>query len=47
MASAPTRRSAEERRREIVEIAIRHFAQNGYNGTSTERRVGAEAMPGG
>lgn len=37
MASAPTRRSAEERRREIVEIAIRHFAQNGYNGTSTDQ----------
>jgi AcrR family transcriptional regulator len=37
MASAPpTRRSAEERRREIVEIAISHFAQNGYNGTSTD-----------
>jgi AcrR family transcriptional regulator len=37
MASAPTRRSAEERRRELVEIAIRHFAQNGYNGTSTDQ----------
>lgn len=37
MASAPTRRSAEERRREIVEIAIAHFAQNGYNGTSTDQ----------
>ena len=37
MASASTRRSAEERRREIVEIAIRHFAQNGYNGTSTDQ----------
>ena len=37
MASAPTRRSAEERRREIVEIAISHFAQNGYNGTSTDQ----------
>jgi AcrR family transcriptional regulator len=37
MASAPTRRSAEDRRREIVEIAIRHFAQNGYNGTSTDQ----------
>src|SRR5215217_7818231 len=37
MASAPTRRSAEERRREIVEIAIRHFAMHGYNGTSTDQ----------
>ena len=37
MASAPIRRSAEERRLEIVEIAIRHFAQNGYNGTSTDQ----------
>jgi AcrR family transcriptional regulator len=37
MATATTRRSAEERRREIVEIAIRHFAQNGYNGTSTDQ----------
>jgi AcrR family transcriptional regulator len=37
MASAPTRRSAEERRREIVEIALSHFAQNGYNGTSTDQ----------
>ena len=37
MASAPTRRSAEERRREIVEIAIQHFALNGYNGTSTDQ----------
>jgi AcrR family transcriptional regulator len=37
MASAPTRRSADERRREIVEIAISHFAQNGYNATSTDQ----------
>ena len=38
MASAPqTRRSAEERRRELVEIAISHFAQHGYNGTSTDQ----------
>jgi AcrR family transcriptional regulator len=38
MASAPqTRRSADERRREIVEIAITHFAQHGYNGTSTDQ----------
>ena len=38
MASAPsTRRSADERRREIVEIAISHFAQHGYNGTSTDQ----------
>src|SRR5262245_49975192 len=38
MSAAPqTRRSAEERRREIVEIAISHFAQHGYNGTSTDQ----------
>ena len=38
MAAAPsTRRSAVERRREIVEIAISHFAQHGYNGTSTDQ----------
>jgi AcrR family transcriptional regulator len=38
MSTAPAaRRSAEERRREIVEIAISHFAQNGYNGTSTDQ----------
>src|ERR1700748_2782894 len=30
------RRSAEERREEIVEIALRHFAKGGYHGTSTE-----------
>src|ERR1044072_3740220 len=38
MAASPqTRRSADERRREIVEIAISHFAQHGYNGTSTDQ----------
>ena len=31
-----TRKSAEERREEIVGIAIRQFALSGYNGTSTE-----------
>jgi AcrR family transcriptional regulator len=31
-----TRRSAEDRREEIVEIAFRHFAEGGYHGTSTE-----------
>jgi AcrR family transcriptional regulator len=36
-AATSTRRSAEERRREIVEIAISHFAQHGYNGTSTDQ----------
>jgi AcrR family transcriptional regulator len=30
------RRSAEERREEIVEIGFRHFAEGGYHGTSTE-----------
>ena len=36
MAPTGTRRSAEERRREIIEIAIEHFALRGYNGTSTD-----------
>src|SRR5215210_3802455 len=36
MAATGTRRSAEERRREIIEIAIEHFALHGYNGTSTD-----------
>jgi AcrR family transcriptional regulator len=31
-----TRRTADERRDEIVTIAIRQFALSGYNGTSTE-----------
>jgi AcrR family transcriptional regulator len=30
------RKSAEERREEIIEIAIRHFAEGGYHGTSTD-----------
>jgi AcrR family transcriptional regulator len=30
------RRSAEERREEITGIALRHFAEGGYHGTSTE-----------
>jgi AcrR family transcriptional regulator len=38
MSAAPaTRRSADSRRHEIVEIAISHFAQHGYNGTSTDQ----------
>ena len=36
MAPTGTRRSAAERRREIIEIAIEHFALKGYNGTSTD-----------
>jgi len=36
MAPAGTRRSAAERRGEIIEIAIEHFALKGYNGTSTD-----------
>jgi AcrR family transcriptional regulator len=34
--AATPRKSAEERREEIVRIAIEHFALTGYNGTSTE-----------
>src|ERR671914_2446270 len=30
------RRSAEDRREEIVGIAFRHFGEGGYHGTSTE-----------
>jgi AcrR family transcriptional regulator len=30
------RKSASERRLELVEIALRHFAEGGYHGTSTE-----------
>src|SRR3954463_4156061 len=30
------RRSAEDRREEITGIALRHFAEGGYHGTSTE-----------
>src|SRR5918993_1402289 len=31
-----TRKSAEERREEILEVAVRHFAIGGLHGTSTE-----------
>jgi AcrR family transcriptional regulator len=34
------RRSADERRREIVEIAIEHFAFNGYKAASTNQVAG-------
>jgi AcrR family transcriptional regulator len=36
--SAPTtaRRSADERREEVLGIAVRHFAAGGYRGTSTD-----------
>jgi AcrR family transcriptional regulator len=37
MAATTTRRSAAERRGEIIEIAIEHFALRGYNGTSTDQ----------
>jgi AcrR family transcriptional regulator len=41
------RRSAEDRRAEIVEIAFRHFAEGGYHGTSTEAiaREGGISQP--
>jgi AcrR family transcriptional regulator len=43
----PARRSAEDRREEIVEIAFRHFAEGGYHGTSTEAiaREGGISQP--
>ena len=43
----PPRRSAEDRREEIVEIAFRHFAEGGYHGTSTEAiaREGGISQP--
>ena len=35
--AAPTRRkSADERREDILAVAIQHFAEGGYHGTSTE-----------
>ena len=37
MAAAPTRRkSADERREEILAVGLEHFAAGGYHGTSTE-----------
>jgi len=36
MVASGTRKSAAERRGEIIEIAIEHFALRGYNGTSTD-----------
>jgi AcrR family transcriptional regulator len=37
MASAPARRkSAEERREELLAVAMKHFGEGGYHGTSTE-----------
>jgi AcrR family transcriptional regulator len=34
--STSPRKSADERREELVEIATRHFAESGFRGTSTE-----------
>src|ERR1700704_1258859 len=41
------RRSAEDRREELVEIAFRHFAEGGYHGTSTDAiaREGGISQP--
>src|SRR3954451_10317096 len=41
------RKSAEQRREEIVHVAIAHFALGGYNGTSTEAvaREGGISQP--
>ena len=36
MPATKTRKSAEERREEIVAAAFEHFAQSGYNGASTD-----------
>jgi AcrR family transcriptional regulator len=36
MSATKTRKSAEERREEIVAAAFEHFAQSGYNGASTD-----------
>jgi len=36
MSVTGTRRSADERRAELIKIAIRHFALHGYKGTSTD-----------
>jgi AcrR family transcriptional regulator len=41
-AGVRVRKSAEQRRTEIVEIALRHFATSGFAGTSTEA-IAAEA----
>jgi AcrR family transcriptional regulator len=36
MEATRTRKSAEERREDILAVALRHFATGGYHGTSTE-----------
>src|SRR3954469_7030299 len=35
-ASPRTRKSADERREDILAVAMRHFAEGGYHGTSTD-----------